>query len=485
MFKSSFHDSVIGRRFIFYTLIFSSCVALLFTLIQVEREFVREQEKYLHFEKIIEDSLLDSLSKSIWSYDDSQIYSQLQGISNLPTVQRVFLSLPDNVQFSVGDISADYIQTKEFTVTHTSYNVTQKMGDLTVYSSLDERYMYLLEYAGMILATNISKTLFVVIFMFFLFDLLVTRHLLQISTELANYNQGDKPIRIKLSRKVPDTKDELELVVESINNLQQRVFIEQCKVNNESTQKDILHSKVIEQKEKLIELERNIGLNEFALGLRVEIRKPLFKLKTFCESLYRDINTIPYNRLEANNAIDNISTNVHWALEIIDRSNDLFKYNEPNCALVDVNQSIARILELLSHNTEANKVTVKHQTLSRQVMVFVDEKHLDQVLISVIRNAIESLALCKISDRQIELSAFTVDNTVAIHIEDNGVGVPSQQLEKLFLPYYSTKESGLGIGLSISKNLLHEMNGTITAQKNTSGLTMVIELPSEKKTTLN
>jgi len=478
MFKFSFQESVIGRRFILYTLLFSSFIALFFTLVQVERESVRENKKYLHFEQIIQQSLLDSLSKSIWAYDDSQIYSQLQGIKNLPSVQKVLLSLPDNVQFSVGEVMADYTTIKEFTINHTNQRIAQKMGDLTVYSSLDERYIYLIEYAGLILATNISKTLFVVIFMFYLFDLLVSRHLLQISKELTNYQQNEQPIRIKLNRKVPENRDELELVVESINNLQQRVFFEQCKVVNENKQKEILHAKVIEQKEKLIELERNIGLNEFALSLRVEVRKPLFKLRTCCDRLHRDANTIPYSLLTINNDIEEIAQNVHHALEVIDRSNDLFKYNQPRCRGINVNQSIAKVLDLLSHNLLAANVIVKHQTKSQSAVAYVDEQHIEQVLVSVVRNALEWLIISGKETKYVELSAICDENKIAIRIEDNGCGVEENLLTRLFTPYYSTKESGLGIGLSISRSLISQMGGTILASNNSAGLSIAIELPA-------
>jgi len=478
MFRFTFQESVIGRRFIFYTLIFSSFIALVFTLIQVERESLREIQKYAHFEQIIEHSLLDSLGNSIWAYDDSQIYSQLQGIKNLPTVQRVHLALADNVQFSVGEVTAEYTQTNKFSVYYANHGMTQVMGELTVYGSMDERYVYLLEYAALILATNISKTMFVVIFMFFLFELLISRHLLRISDELTNYNQGKKPIRFTLERSPRENKDELDLVVESLNNLQQRIFFEQCKVNNEIRQKEQLHHKIIEQKEQLIELERNIGLNEFALGLRVEVRKPLFNLKTCCEKLHHDVNTIPYNRLAVNNGLEDMAQYIHRALEVINRSNDLFKYKKPQCVSLNITDSITKVLDLLSHNFDEANIEVKHKTLAHSVMAFADEKHIEQVLLSVVKNSLESLIISKRDNKSIEISAFSIDDKVEIHIEDNGMGVKEHLLEKLFVPYYTTKQTGLGIGLSISRSILNEMNASISANNNARGLSIIINLPA-------
>lgn len=478
MFKLSFQESVIGRRFILYTLVFSSIVALVFTLVQVQRESLREEQKYTHFEEIIEHSLLDSLGNSIWAYDDSQIYSQLQGVKNLPSVQRVHLALPDDVQFNVGQITADYIKSKDFPVFYANHGVTQSMGMMTVYTSMDERYLYLFEYAMLILVTNLSKTLFVVIFMFFLFDFLVSRHLLHIAKELMHYNQSEKPVRIQLKRKKHENSDELDSLVDSINTLQQRVFFEQCKFNNQLSQKELLHEQIIEQKEQLMDLERNIGLNEFALGLRVEIRKPLFGLRTSCEKLHHDANMIPYNRLAVNSGLEEMSGFINRALEVIDQSNDLFKYKQPSCSSVDINVSIAKMLDLLSHNFQAEGICVKHPTASQSVLAYVDEKHIEQVLISVVKNGLESLTQSEQENKNIEINAFAIEDRVEIHVEDNGPGVEEHLLEKIFVPYYTTKETGLGIGLSISRSLLLEMEGSIVASNNTSGFSIVITLPA-------
>lgn len=479
MFSFSFQESVIGRRFIFYTLIFSSFIAVLFTVIQVQRESVREEEKFVNFTKIIEHSLLDSLGNSIWAYDDAQIYSQLQGINNFSAVQKVHLTLNDNVQFSVGSVTADYISTDRFKIYYANHGMTQYMGELTVYSSVDERYAYLLEYAGMILATNLSKTLFVVIFMFFLFDQLISKHLIHISKKLTLHNKGKKPVRIELQRKPQDgSKDELDRVVDAINNLQQRVFIERSKVNKEIQEQKKLHQKILIQKEQLVELERNIGLNEFALGLRVEVRKPLFKLRSTCKQVHHDVNTLPYDRMTVNVGIAAMAESIERALEVVERSNDLFKYKQPDCQPHDVTVSITKVLDLLSHSFLTSHIDIKHQTKRHKVYALVDRKHIEQVLLSVVKNALESLLETQRDNKVIELSAFTNDDLVEIHIEDNGHGIEEHLFDKVFVPYYSSKEKALGIGLSISRNLLAEMNGTIEIRNSAGGVNVVITLPA-------
>jgi len=478
MFKYSLQESAIGRQFVFYTLIFSSCIALVFTLIQVQREYVREQQKYLQFEQVIEHSLLASLSNSVWAYDDSQIYAQLVGMKRLPGVQRVHLFMAEEGQFSVGESSADFSHSKVFPVIYEKSGFSQYMGELTVYSSMDQRYVYLLEYGGLILAVNVAKTLCVVAFMFFLFELLISRHLHRISAQLKYFNRSEQPILISLNRKEGTYKDELDLVVDAINNLQQRVFFEQCKFSNEIKNQARTHQEIIEKKQQLHELEHNIGLNEFVLGLRVEIRKPLFKLKNHCEGLHHLANSIPYDRVAVNSGLEDIAQSIHQAIEIIERSNNLFKYQKPQPSIVDISRTIEKVTTLLSHDFYAASIVVNHHSRHNVVEALVDKSHIEQVILCVLKNALEALIQSEQGDKRVEISAFVTQENIELHIEDNGGGVQYHLLEKLFIPYYTTKASGLGIGLSLTRSLLTEMGGVITASNNANGLSIVINLPA-------
>ena len=91
-----------------------------------------------------------------------------------------------------------------------------------------------------------------------------------------------------------------------------------------------------------------------------------------------------------------------------------------------------------------------------------DDKLLAQVFLNVVKNSIEAFGKCK-EDDFISLSADrNTDGRVVLTIKDNGPGMDAETLEKIFVPFFTTKESGSGIGLSLSRQIIRLHNGKIT-----------------------
>ncbi len=474
----SFRYSLLGRWFILYSVIFSSCIAMLLTVIQVYGEYNHELSKHSMYHKIIEQSLLDSLSKSVWIYDDSQIYTQLQGIVNIPSVERAMLILPENVRFNVGEVTANNIQQHRIDVNYHLQNNDQNMGYLIVYSEMDSTYKHLLEFGSFMLLANATKTAFVVLFMLFLFNHLIGRHLTRISNDLALYREGEKPNLISLDRQHKFSQDELDTLVDSINNLQRRVYFEQHNAKNQARQKDAFQNEIIAQKEKLLMLERNVGLSEISRSFAQELRGPLTGIKGYSELCQQQLSATPLDKNSLRRSLDKVRENSLQAVTILERSTEILKSNEPNCEKVDINETIANVLLMLSHNIAEVDIVVKHQTATYPVYVFADELQLEQVLVNLLRNAIEAL-LEKSGDLLfIEISAITQNNNVVVRIEDNGHGIEKSMQEKLFTPFFSTKNNGLGVGLSLSRILLSGMGGSISlVDKVGLGACFCINLP--------
>ena len=90
-----------------------------------------------------------------------------------------------------------------------------------------------------------------------------------------------------------------------------------------------------------------------------------------------------------------------------------------------------------------------------------DESLIKQMLINVVKNALE--ALINEEDPYIRIKAYlSGEGNLLIKIKDNGVGIPENEQGKIFIPFYSTKENGSGIGLSLSRQIMHLHNGSIS-----------------------
>jgi signal transduction histidine kinase len=89
----------------------------------------------------------------------------------------------------------------------------------------------------------------------------------------------------------------------------------------------------------------------------------------------------------------------------------------------------------------------------------MDERMVEQVLINLVRNSLDAVLTKK--DRSIQLFAEIRDNVPHIGVKDNGTGIPSDQLESIFIPFYSTKDGGTGIGLSFSQHVMRLHQGQL------------------------
>jgi len=482
---SGFFDShsLIGRRLISYTVLFSSCLALIFTLFQVNVEYKNELQKHRLNQALIESSLLHSLAQSVWTFDDAQIYSQLQGMVNIPMIERVSLRLPDNVRFNVGQVLSMEVDELSFDVVFAE-NISQdtKLGVLKVYAGMDQTYLHLLKYSAIVLFFNVTKTALVIMFMFYLIDRLIGRHLFKISRHLSQYQDSAQAKPLVLSRCHHIKNDEIELVVNALNKMQKNIQFEKDRAKSEAQKREALQQQVIEQKEQVLTLERNVGLAEMAITLGDELNRPLHSICDYsqmCRKMLSESIVEPHLLL---NLIEKLNNQANNAINILERSQNVRINTQPMLACVDINRIIRQVIALLHYNLNDAGIMLTHHCSDSELLIVADELQLEQVLINLIRNAIDALVEQPQGIRLIEITAWHEESAVRLRVEDNGAGFSVDAASELFKPFFTTKQQGIGVGLSISQNLITAMNGSITARNRLDrGACFTISLPQAKE----
>lgn len=111
-----------------------------------------------------------------------------------------------------------------------------------------------------------------------------------------------------------------------------------------------------------------------------------------------------------------------------------------------------------------------------QLILNADKEMMEQLLINLLKNAHEA---CEgLPDKNIELKAEMLGNTVQLTITDNGQGIPPEALDKIFIPFYSTKAGGSGIGLSLCRQIVSRHKGKISVRSDNQGTRFKIEFPN-------
>ena len=146
-----------------------------------------------------------------------------------------------------------------------------------------------------------------------------------------------------------------------------------------------------------------------------------------------------------------------------------------------MNELVGDVVGLLRHDTERQRITV-HCALERGLArIPADSVQLQQVLLNLLVNAREAIAIADEGPREIRIrTAERAKGGVAVSIRDTGVGVKEADLERIFEHFVTNKPDGLGMGLAISRSIVQAHGGRIWASVNDDrGLTLHVELPGE------
>jgi len=132
----------------------------------------------------------------------------------------------------------------------------------------------------------------------------------------------------------------------------------------------------------------------------------------------------------------------------------------PDKTLVPARKLLNRLRLLMEQDFETSGIRMDIESEPADLDLYIDEKQISQVLINLCKNALQSLA--SQHDGWVTVKAgVNNEDKKYLSVTDNGPGIPQEQLEEIFLPFYTTKEKGTGIGLSLSKQILHLHRGNL------------------------
>lgn len=153
---------------------------------------------------------------------------------------------------------------------------------------------------------------------------------------------------------------------------------------------------------------------------------------------------------------------------------DIAKIPVPNLQESNLSELLKGIIALEKQVAASRNVTLNSELPSEDIITQLDPDLIEQVLINLIKNAIEALE----SGGEIRINLIKSQNEISIEVADNGSGIPQDILENIFVPFYTTKKEGSGIGLSLSRQIIRKHHGDIQVSTEINkGTTFTIHLP--------
>ncbi|NKE73774.1 PAS domain-containing protein [Nitrospiraceae bacterium HYJII51-Mn-bac16s-1-B09] len=231
-----------------------------------------------------------------------------------------------------------------------------------------------------------------------------------------------------------------------------------------------------EAQTELAHVTRVTTLGELAASIAHEVNQPLSGVVINGNACLRWLAFATPNLEEARQAVDRIVRDGKRAGEIIGRIRKLLRRTATQKERLDINDTVLEIAVLAQGEVRRNKIALRMELAPDLPPVLGDRVQLQQVLLNLIMNGIE--AMNRVDDRPRELvirTDFGETDQVRVAVQDSGIGLEPQHIEKIFDAFYTTKSEGMGMGLAISRSIVENHGGRLwAAPNNDSGATFLV-----------
>ncbi|NKL05628.1 PAS domain-containing protein [Rhizobium leguminosarum bv. viciae] len=231
---------------------------------------------------------------------------------------------------------------------------------------------------------------------------------------------------------------------------------------------------------ELAYVTRVTSLGVLTASIAHEVNQPLAGIVTNANTCLRVLATEPPNMEVAKDTARRMIRDANRAADVIVRLRALFSRKPPIIEPIDMNEIASEVVALALSDLQRARVSVATEFGHNLPPVAGARVQLQQVIMNLLRNAIEALA--GINDRPKQIIIKTqADPTgeVQVSVSDDGVGFASQEMGRIFDAFYTTKPDGMGIGLSVSRSIVENHNGRLWAKANNShGATVAFAIPT-------
>ena len=223
------------------------------------------------------------------------------------------------------------------------------------------------------------------------------------------------------------------------------------------------------QQEKLLFTSRMMSVGEMAATLAHELNQPLGAIINYLNGSLRLLANHPASA-QLERALLAARTQAEHASAIISRVREFVRSRAPQHHRQDVSILVSTVIELLRLEAERLQLKIDIDLAPELPQVFIDKVMVEQVLLNLVKNAMESMRDIPAAKRKLSIQGrINLDNEVEIRVSDRGHGLSDETKDQLFSPFFTTKADGLGIGLSICRSIIEYHKGRLFFEPRAGG----------------
>lgn len=218
------------------------------------------------------------------------------------------------------------------------------------------------------------------------------------------------------------------------------------------------------QQAELAHMGRIAVMGELAAGIAHELNQPLASIANYTEGCLDRLREQRLSDEDFTYALERIRQLAHTSGEIIRRIRRITRKTEPRRSTVDLNELVRDVLDLLAHELQGHSVELELRLDEQLPRIQADSVQIQQVVMNLTLNAIMAMKAGDEERRRLTISTRTHDSLIEVAVIDTGPGFDGP-MERLFEPFHSTRPGGLGLGLSISREIVEKHGGQMTAAR--------------------
>jgi C4-dicarboxylate-specific signal transduction histidine kinase len=236
-----------------------------------------------------------------------------------------------------------------------------------------------------------------------------------------------------------------------------------------------------EMQMELAHANRVATMGQLTASIAHEVKQPITATVANARAALRFLGAQTVDLNEVRQILNDIVQDVNRAGEVISRIHDLIKKAPPRKDRLEINRAIREVIELTRGEAVKNAISVQARLADGLPLIQGDQIQLQQVILNLIINAVEAMSSMSDGARELLISSGKADSGgVLVSVRDSGPGLAAAGLDRLFDPFYTTKPSGLGLGLSICHSIIEAHGGRLWAKANVPrGAILEFALPAQ------
>jgi len=242
----------------------------------------------------------------------------------------------------------------------------------------------------------------------------------------------------------------------------------------------IAEERAIKRQEDMIHTSRLTTMGEMAAAMAHELNQPLTAISNYASACMKSMDAAKPGKIDVRATLKLIDDQAHRAGEVIKRLRTFVKFDDSRREPTSVANLTEEIMPLAALDAKANNITLTVDIPDKLPEIVVDNLQIQQVILNLLRNGIDAMKDCDAQHRSLKLAVFTENpETLTFEVSDEGTGIDEEAAGMLFNAFFTTKETGMGMGLSICKTIVNTHGGDLNFRNNPeTGATFSFTLPT-------